>query len=275
MNKWTRRRLGIIFGTFIDTDPDESNGENFGGGGSGGSKVRDPEKLLERYETSKTEIKTLKASLKEFEQWKNEQEAKSKASEEEILRQQNDWKALLERKEEEYKTGLATNQTKFDEQLAKYQGYENDLKGSRESLESLQSEVAKERAFNGFLRGLWKDLDPGADLDYFEFKFRDRFSVKDGKPFIDDSEFNLEEFKKSPETQMFWRKINPEGSGTTPGTQENIKTGGIGELNGTLELPRSIYSDPMALRKWYESKQLDYGAFQKRIMSGSIKVVDG
>lgn len=264
-------------GYWIETDPSEGGEETSNvstGGGSGTSQVKNPDKLLERYEALKNDHKLTRQQLKELSDWKASQEAEAAKQAEELLKQTNDWKSLLEQKEKQYQDGLTGVRSKFEEDLAKYQGYETELQTLKTSLEEYQSQSTKEKAYNRFLRGLWKEFDAEADLDYFDFKFGSRIGFdKDGKPTLDGQAFDMEAFKQSPETQMFWRKIEASGNGTEPGVS-NSTTTRVGTNNGTYELPRSTYTNPTELRQWIASKGLDQAGFQKGILNNTIKIVD-
>ncbi len=264
-------------GYWIDNDPSEGSEESSNvstGGGSGTSKVRDPDKLLERFEATKGENKTLKQQLKELSDWKASQEAEAARQQEELLKQTNDWKTLLERKEKEYQDGLVGTKTQYEQDLAKYQGYETELETLRRNLEDTLKGSERTKAYNRFIRGLWKEFDAEADLDYFDYKFGDRISFdKEGKPVLDGEAFDLESFKQMSDTQMFWKKTSPSGNGTEPGVnnQNNVQ---VGNNSGTYELPRAIYTNPAELRKWIASKGLDQATYQAGIMKNLIKVVD-
>lgn len=242
---------GLNFNITDKTDEDEETG--------GGDGVRNPGKLLERYNASKNELKQTKSAFKELENRLQEIENQKKAEEEKRLSEDRSWQELLERKEKQFQADLAKAVEQRDNQIKELQTSlqtaEKLAEEVKQQFEQTQSQLKTFETKQGVMDQIRGELDPSADLEYFWFKH--------GKSFTNDSErglqygnkpFTADTFKADPQMSAFLRKNAPEGSGTNPGHD----SGDIGKNQkaptGTKpRLPMSLLSDHVGLQDWMQT----------------------
>lgn len=250
------------------TDEDEETG--------GGDGVRNPGKLLERYNASKTELKQTKSALKDLQDRLQTIEDQKKIEEEKRLSDDHNWQELLERKEKQFQSDLAKAVEQRDNQIKELQ---TSLETSNQSVAEIQQQFEQSQkqlktfeTKQGVMDQIRGELDPSADLEYFWFKH--------GKSFNNDAEkglqygnkpFTADTFKADPQMSAFLRKNAPEGSGTNPGHD----SGDIGKNQkaptGTKpRLPMSLLSDHVGLQDWMQNNGVKPAEFSGMMIANKF-----
>jgi hypothetical protein len=260
--------FGLNFNVSDKTDEDDETG--------GGGNVRNPEKLLERYNASKADLKQTKSALKELETRLQEIENQKKTEEEKRLSEDRNWQELLERKEKQFQADLAKAVEQRDNQIKELQTSLQTAQQSAEEVkqqfEQTQSQLKSFETKQGVMDQIRGELDPSADLDYFWFRHGKSFSTDPekglqygGKP------FTAETFKSDPQMNVFLRKNAPEGSGTNPGHDSgDVGKNNKAPTNSKPRLPMSLLSDHVGLQDWMQSNGIKPAEFNGMMINNKF-----
>ncbi len=201
----------------VDSETAESTGLQ---GVQGTSTVRNPDRLLELYESQKAELKELKA-------FKAQQEAEKQALEAKRLEEKGQYEALIPLKVEE---ALKPVNQSLEAEKKRAEKLATELAKIKVEKENLEQEYRGEK-LKSLVNPLFRQSGgkDGAE-EFLWAKFGGQFDLNDGKPVLSGSDKELsaffEELKKDPVGALLFEPTLPEGSGTNPQTTAGKGSGG-------------------------------------------------